>query len=497
MPHSQNPSARVALASREPVARHILRVAIIGCASIAAAARVASGAPPVPWEYSPYRIEVVVAVDPRVPLAPSTASDLAEDLAARASGAARGVWLVTARSATPTWRHRVERLASLGLADLPSDVQQKLDALDKVLLLGIREAPEGWNVVARELDVATGEGGPLVSVPARDMPGLLPAAHRAMQLAFTPLARIESAAATSATLSLRGGLLPGREAVPGMIGEGLVFRPILVTGGSEAEPSERTGQLIPWTYLEPTRTDSARVDCRVLTALAGEIVPPYHPRRSRLALGGRPAPGGTTLRVVRQDDPAQGVRGLAVDRESGPSQRVGLTGDDGRLLIPSQNASAEATADETSAIVWLLVRSGDHTLARIPGVPGLVPEVVLAVPDDSPRLAVETELAALEDSVLDFVAERESLLARTLQARAANDLELPALVEHVRSLPDPKQLADRLAQIEPRASALPPEGKEALTSRLAAVRKVLDQLAAEKPESRLEEPKAPEGTPEP
>ena len=122
----------------------------------------------------------------------------------------------------------------LRLADLPNDVQQKLDALDKVLLLGIHETPEGWEVAARELDVTTGEGGPLVTVPAQDAAGFLPAAQRAMHRAFAPLARIESATATSATLSLRGGRLPGREAVPGLTGESLVFRPILVSGAPDA-----------------------------------------------------------------------------------------------------------------------------------------------------------------------------------------------------------------------------------------------------------------------
>jgi hypothetical protein len=483
--------------------QQLLRIALFCGAAIASFVPTGHSAPQVPWEYAPYRIEVLVAIDPRVPLSARSADELAEDLAARANATSRGVWQVTARAATATWRHRVDRLETLGLGDLPSDVAAKLDSLDKVLLLGVRDAAGSWQVVSRELDVATGEGGPLVAIPARDVAALLPAAHRAMQDAFCPLARIESVTGASAVLRLQGGSLPGRDAVANLTARNVIFRPILVSTAPAAGEQARTRQPIPWTYLLPTRTDGSRVDCRVETALAGEIVPPFHARRERLALGGRPSPTGTVFRVVRQDDPAQGVRGIGVYRDSEPPERIGLTGEDGQLLIsgraavvPDSADAAQQDATSGMALEWLLVRSGEHPLARLPLVPGLSPQVVLATVDDSPRLAAETELVQLEDGVLDFVAERESLLARTLQARSAGDPALAALMQQVAALRGPEPLAQQLARLEPQVAALPPTAKDSLSSRVAAVRKVLDQLAAESPLDRLEEPIAPEPKPE-
>jgi hypothetical protein len=310
----------------------------------------------------------------------------------------------------------------------------------------------------------------------------------------------------SAVLRLQGGGLPGRDAVANLTATNVIFRPILVSAVPAAGPQPRTRQPIPWTYLLPTRVDGSRVDCRVETALAGEIVPPFHPHRERLALGGRPSPTGTVFRVVRQDDPAQGVRGIGVYRESEPPQRIGLTSEDGTLLISGRAAAVPGSVDGPDAaeqagtpgmaLEWLLVRSGEHPLARLPLVPGLSPQVVLATVDDSPRLAAETELVQLEDGVLDFVAERESLLARTLQARSAGDPALAALMQQVAALRGPERLAQQLARLEPQVAALPPTAKESLSSRVAAVRKVLDQLAAESPLDRLEEPIAPEPKPE-
>ncbi len=486
--------------------QQLLRIALFCGAAIASFVPTAHSAPQAPWEYAPYRIEVLVAIDPRVPLSAKLASELAEDLAARANAAAQGVWQVTGRAATATWRHRVERLETLRLDDLPNDVAAKLDSLDKVLLLGVRDAAGQWQVVARELDVATGEGGPLVTIPARDVAAILPAAHRAMQDAFCPLARIESASGTSAVLRLQGGGLPGRDAVANLTATNVIFRPILVSNGQSAGPQARTRQPIPWTYLLPTRVDGSRVDCRVETALAGEIVPPFHPHRERLALGGKASPSGTSFRVVRQDDPAQGVRGIGVYRDGEPPQRVGLTGADGTLLIPSRATVFPDSADGADAaqqaatsgmtMEWLLIRSGEHPLAHLPLVPGLSPRVVFATADDSPRLAAETELAQLEDGVLDFVAERESLLARTLQARSAGDPALTALMQQVAALRGPERLAQQLARLESQVAALPPAAKDSLSPRLTAVRKVLDQLAAESPLDRLEEPNAPDPKPE-
>ena len=81
-------------------------VLLLACASAAAQA------PPAAWELSPYRIKLIVAVEPGGEISSRFEQDLATDLVARAAAAVGGSWRIDILPPPAELRHKM--LASLG-----------------------------------------------------------------------------------------------------------------------------------------------------------------------------------------------------------------------------------------------------------------------------------------------------------------------------------------------------------------------------------------------
>lgn len=453
---------------------------LLGGLSAAASAADPSGAS---WELSPYRIHLLVAVEPGGTLPPRLADELPADVAAQSIVAAGGAWRVTAAGSSGDLHGAMlSDIANVAAGDLPAEALGG----DKVMLLAVRELPGGYRVAARELDVATGLWN---SVVIRDVPqsghlGLV--ALRAVLAAFAPLGRIESVQAGMAKLKLRGGALVGSGRGQPLVSAGAVFRAVLLASDSQGKLQKGSAQPIDWTLLVATSATAQAASCRIETGLAPEAIPPYHPQRPRWALGVTPPGGSTRLRLVAagsEDAPLEGCQVLAVDGDSPAGELIGRSDASGRVSVPSAG----------SAVRTLVVRRGRQHLARVPLVPGLAREVSLTLPDDRPRLAIEAALAEIEDGLIDEIARREALVARAKLAIAASDTATAdALKKQLGGVAGADPLAARLDQAERAVKSADAAVQSALQPRVDALRKGLAALAADKPLSRLDET-PPEG----
>jgi hypothetical protein len=446
----------------------------------AAAALPAAGAQPASWELSPYRVRLIVAVEPGGSLSPQVAQDLPADLAEFASANAGRSWQLEVHSPPPELRQAlVADIGAISAAELSPEAL----AGDKVLLVAVSRHAHAFRVQARELDVASGLWNAVVTHEVSQADQLAAAAQRALLAAFAPLARIESMEGGTATLKLRAGALLRRDRSPGVVA-GAVFRPLVVKTDAGGKVQPGSGGAIPWTVLTATSTSGATLTCRLDTGLAGNAIPAYHPQRPRWALGVARPSGSTRLKLVSASDPQVPLEGCEILSQS--SESTGVPAGE-RLGV--SDASGQVTILPGATPVRLLhVRQGEQMLARVPLIPGLAAEATLALVDDRQRLEIERLLAEIEDEALDLAARREALITRTKAAlKRGADAAASKLKDQLAALPGPERLTARLDQAGSDLKSAGPSVQAALQPRLDAVRKALEQLSAQKPLEQLTE----------
>jgi hypothetical protein len=160
----------------------------------------------------------------------------------------------------------------------------------------------------------------------------------------------------------------------------------------------------------------------------------------------------------------------------------------GRELVgTSDRQGIVAVPPGRETLRLLFVRRGDEILARLPLVPGLAGEISLALPDSGGRLEIEIALLEVEDGLVDLAARREALAARVRTAFARNEAE-PAikLVQQLRDLAGPEGLVARLDQAQQALGNADRQTQQRWQGKLADLRKLAGQLAADKPVERLE-----------
>jgi hypothetical protein len=179
-----------------------------------------------------------------------------------------------------------------------------------------------------------------------------------------------------------------------------------------------------------------------------------------MALRVRPRLSETVLRIAPRGDllnPLAGYRCDLLPRlatlDDPVTDRIELVTDrQGRVTIP---------ADPAQPLKFLQVYSGQALLARVPILPGLKKEMELDVPDDRARLSVEGEVALLQSELIDIVARREVLMARTRAAvEKGNWPDVDALLAELQRLPTLNLYQSEIESLEVRAVYVAKQAKD-------------------------------------
>ncbi|MCI0356951.1 MAG: hypothetical protein L0211_00505 [Planctomycetaceae bacterium] len=447
-----------------------------------------SAEPVTSWELSPYRIHLLIAVEPGGSLPRSLAADLVADLPARATTVVGGSWRLEAAEAPLELRHAlVTALADVTAARLPAEFVKG----DKVIVLALSSSESGVRIQARELDVITGLWNSIVTRDVAQPEQIPGAAMRALLAAFAPLARIDAVENGTATLRLKGGaIVRARHAVP-LVTSGAAFRPVLVPLDAQGKLQAGSAQPIDWTYLTATTSGDALATCRIDSGLAGEPIPAYHPRRARLAVGVSPAASATRLKLVTSGASPMPLEGYEVVASAADSsgaasvQSLGISDLEGVVSVPPGSTTVRIVQ----------VRQGTQTLARLPIVPGLAAQVQLALPDDRQRLAIDNVLMEAEDALIDLAARRQALAARIKLAKKSGDAGAERLTPKLRALASVQEPAALLDQAEQAIKGADARTQALLQPKLAALQKLAQDLAGQSPSALLDEPKPAQASP--
>jgi hypothetical protein len=381
----------------------------------------------------PYQVRVAVAFPaaPGAALAPRRVMEELSQLIERTAGALFECRVEVDAMGLMTGPDGLERLSSTRLAQIES-----LSKLDKLFLLNLRVVAAGYVAQAREFDLLTGELGRVHSRRVIDAREIAAALAAAMRDAFRPVVQVEQKSDRSVVLHARAGERSAADPAWSPMTEGACFE-LYYRYSNKQGVVERT-QRVPWTILIARDVNQATAGCEVVSGLRS----PVAARRRRVALWalGLPARAPTTrLNLVTVGPVQRPIAGVVVDvaddKEAASAQgpaagvaprRAGLTDREGRVTVP-QTAQAPQ---------WLIVRSGQALLARVPLVVGGRDEEVLELPDDTPRLNVEGDVAMLQARLVDLVARRTVLMAQIRRhAKAAQWEAVDAVLKQLADLP--------------------------------------------------------------
>ncbi|MCA9248377.1 MAG: hypothetical protein KDA42_14725 [Planctomycetales bacterium] len=410
------------------------------------------------WEMTPYEVQIVVAVEPAPSLPAEAEAILVAELESRLSTMAGAVCRAEVVAAGKMHRYRITRaidsfagppvVASMISAgesadEPPADAAATTDtAAEKVIFLGIRPSPMGLIVEARQYDAPIARWSGSRRRVCEQREAWLDVAWNTLWDAFTPLGIIKVSRDGSATMRLRASGLASPGSPIGLPRPGQVFLPVMRRNDRTGKPREHGIQVVPWTMLAVSEVDG--LDAK-LDVHSGVRRPLDVGRRARTELYGVDIgrPRGTTRLVLQsRSDDARALAGYTIVSRSpldDSLEELGRTDPDGALTIPAGS----------SPLRLLIIKHGSALLGKVPIAPGVLPEVVVSIPDDDLRLKIEGQLSGLRDHVVDLAAQRQVLIARIRARIDAEDLtKADELLDQLKELPTKETFVRRMDDLK-------------------------------------------------
>jgi hypothetical protein len=300
---------------------------------------------------------------------------------------------------------------------------------DKQVFLTVSLAGSKYELAGREWDELTQELGPVSTADSLERRTVPEELFRLLSELFQPLLVVEEADVARNVIALKlraGGFVP-EEAAQDPKAETLRVQ---IRAGTilmaffryhDKDGSLRQVQMLPWTYLVVDNVVRGRVQATLVTGIRTPLGAKTSKRVHSLAVARRVRFPSTTLQIELRNNPRKKLAGHDIsatvekypDEEHKTPELFKLTTNRlGRLDIPVL---------PEHDIVWLRIHSGAALLALVPFAPGLVPELILDLPDDSIRLAVEGDLTQIRARLVDTVARRAALMIRARKAAAEKD----------------------------------------------------------------------------
>jgi len=312
-----------------------------------------------------------------------------------------------------------------------------------VIFLTVTPAAIGYRVTAREFDVYTRLFSTPVFRPLHQLGKLRDVALDAILEAFAPLARIESVEGKQVVLRLKATGLPFRDKQLALVEPGDVFRPVIRYNDRDGNP--RRVMPIPWTFCTVQESDAAqstsgRFDCKLYTGLRSPLSGRRRGRVEQLALAVVPPRRPSTLTLQSRSAPGEPLAGYDVyahPPDSKTTVLLGRTDRRGRVGVPPASHPLRV----------LLVRNGSETLARLPMIPGIEPEIVAQIANDDQRLQAEGFIVSLQEELVDLVTHRQVLITLAKARIGEGKLdEAKDLLDELQRLPTRADFSHRLAQ---------------------------------------------------
>jgi hypothetical protein len=384
------------------------------------------------WEYQPYRIKAVVALDVPGGLAEQLAVELPRYLRERVEAAIGPLWSFEVQLATGVLRQAV--LSNIRSAASASPTEFSSSG-DKLLLLAIESNTSGFQLTAREFDHYIQRWSAPVHRESRQYNMLAEQLFALARQAVAPLAHVEldPADPKQVVLHARGAELLSAEGDAPWARPGDIFLPVLRRTTRGGELAENGIQPVPWTYLEIAKADGEKVTGAIHSGSRRPFGTRRQGRVEQIAVALRADAAETQLRLHSRTNPDKPLVGYEL--------YVQKPGEEATTPIGASDAAGRITVRAGSHPVQnVFVKHGGQLLAKLPVVPGAEREISVPLPDDDMRLEAEARLAAMREELVDVVARRNILMARARHEIEQKDFDAAQqLLRSVDQLPGRSQ----------------------------------------------------------
>ncbi|WP_417848727.1 hypothetical protein [Thalassoglobus sp.] len=402
--------------------------------------------PPTPQILQPYRVRVIVSfeADPMLPatMHSRTLSSLKDHLQAQY----HQMWELDVKQGQETsWISDVQ-LKAFPHNWAPEDFLES--EYDKIFLVTLSYQEKHYTALVREWDASSRTLGSLHSATISDRREFVATLGEGISEAFRPLAELEVVNDEKIEFLVRGGeFLPRNQDMQQFqVGDYLV--PYLRYLNRKREVQKI--QELPWTYMKVESVERSRISLSVTSAFGNPIAGKRR-RVEIMAMRIRPHLDATEIMIYprgEKQNPLVGYRCEVMDRFPSKDDPV----DDRLKLETDRRGIVTVPVVEKSPLQFLYVHSGQALLAKVPFIPGYSPLLEVEVPDDTARLSVEGEVALLQSELIDIIATREVLMARTrVAAKAKRWDDVGKFLAQLQALPTQEQFVGRIDSLQVRA----------------------------------------------
>jgi hypothetical protein len=394
----------------------------------------------IPWELRPYVIELPVSFVSDPALTATARTVFLQSLRQRLTDDLGRMWELNLSEATGESLTSPEHLGIITADEVKT--RWAAPETDKVILLVVGRSGNDREFSVREWDVSSRNLGPVVTGTSSDRRLDVITAGNVVRNAFRSLVMIDAVEGQSTKLRVRAGeLLPPDSSAAQLVVGDLVapfYRQL------DRKREVRQVSFVPWTLLKVETVERARITARTFSV---SRVASATRRLEALALEVRPWHAETRLKVVPRTNPGNPVAGARVDIVDRMPTSADPVPD--RLTVRTdRNGSFTVPAEPTPQIRYAIINSGQAILARVPFCPGAEREMTINVIDDTPRLAVEGELALLEADLIELVARRQILLVRANGfAKQGKADEAKEIIAELKTLPGTDSIQQRIALV--------------------------------------------------
>lgn len=431
------------------------------------------------WENSPYRVSATIAVDDGARPQPGLEAALAKSIVDRVEGALRPLWAF--EISVPDGG--IERRQCFDLREIPwEELSAAQTENDKLLWLGVRVVPSGYELACREFDVHVRRWGPVRQSFVQQASFLPDASFALLKATFSPLALITPIEGNDAQvqLSFKGSRLPRPSGEEVFVTVGEAYLPLL-------RRSDRSGKLlpggiapVPWTYVTVADSNDAGWLGGVHSGMGRPFGVAKRGLVEQVAIGLGNPPGPTQVRFHARTDKTQGLAGYEVFRAgpNGASDRIGVTDRDGQIEIPP--------TDET--VSMLLLRSDGQVLAKVPVVSGGSEVQQTPIADNVTRLQAQAEAQVVREELIDLVARRAIMMGRVkAMLKKGRVKEAKELMGELDALPSPSvfgRTIENAARRIPRSDD--PSVQKRIDALFSSTREILSKFLSTRPITDLQ-----------
>jgi hypothetical protein len=429
----------------------------------------AQGAEPAPlgrYDYWPYQVSVSIAFSRDAETTESFRQSVCSALQTRLEQTFGAVWVLAPQSGvridnhlTPADQSGLDRLTYAAAAE-----QLAQNPCDKAYFVTISREGAKWVVAGREWDRTLQMLGGAVSETTIERRCVPDTALAVIKRLFSPLLMVNDAdrESKSAVLTVRAGSIPFGDPKFEPLKSGDMLRAVFRF--LDSKRSVRSIQSVPWTYLvlEQPVDGHSQVKATIVSSYRAPLAANMRRRVEAIAVRSRPELPETRLQLIAGRNPPHPQGGLFVSisdfattpapRPSPPKEGASppppATATPKMRLLSDRRGEVTIPADPQHPIVTVEVHSGSAILLRRPFVPGIDPQMTLEIADDHVRLSAEREIDILESQLIEAVAKRGALFARTRAALKRSEVkEAQDLLAEIGRLPPPTDYLGQLNQI--------------------------------------------------